>query len=152
MNYFNWFFTIEITYHHFTLFVNIFIKDFYIYFLFFLSFLLVGGSLLYNIVVVFVIHWHESAMNIHVFPIPIPPPTSLSTRSLWVLWRLPSREKINQKYAGIYCIRVELGKHWLNAAIGMWGKPTVFSEGQRKLIKGDRGCVDIWKKEFKWIR
>ena len=36
------------------------------------------------IVVVFVIHWHESAMDLHVFPIPIPPPTSLSTRSLWV--------------------------------------------------------------------
>ena len=31
---------------------------------------------------VFVIHWHES--DIHVFPIPIPSPTSLSTRSLWV--------------------------------------------------------------------
>ena len=24
---------------------------------------------------VFAIHWHESAMDIHVFPIPIPPPT-----------------------------------------------------------------------------
>ena len=35
-------------------------------------------------VVNFVIHWHESAMGLHVFPIPIPPPTSLSTRSLWV--------------------------------------------------------------------
>ena len=33
---------------------------------------------------VFVIHWHESAMDLHVFPIPIPPPTSLSTWSLWV--------------------------------------------------------------------
>ena len=33
---------------------------------------------------VFVIHWHELAMDLHVFPIPIPPPTSLSTRSLWV--------------------------------------------------------------------
>ena len=32
----------------------------------------------------FVIHWHESAMELHVFPIPIPPPTSLSTRFLWV--------------------------------------------------------------------
>ena len=29
---------------------------------------------------VFVIHWHESAMDLHVFTIPIPPPTSLSTR------------------------------------------------------------------------
>ena len=38
----------------------------------------------YNIVVVFVIHWHESAMDIYVFPIPIPPTTSLSTWSLWV--------------------------------------------------------------------
>ena len=33
---------------------------------------------------VFVIHWHESAMDLHLFPIPIPPPASLSTRSLWV--------------------------------------------------------------------
>ena len=29
-------------------------------------------------------HWNELAMGLHVFPIPIPPPTSLSTRSLWV--------------------------------------------------------------------
>ena len=40
--------------------------------------------LFFLIVVVFVIHWHESPLNIHVFPIPISPPTSLSTRSLWV--------------------------------------------------------------------
>ena len=33
---------------------------------------------------VFVIHWHESAMDLHVFPIPSPSPTSLSTRFLWV--------------------------------------------------------------------
>ena len=33
---------------------------------------------------IFVIHWHESAMDLHVFRILIPPPTSLSTRSLWV--------------------------------------------------------------------
>ena len=33
-------------------------------------------------VVDFVIHWNETAMCLHVFPIPIPPPTSLSTRSL----------------------------------------------------------------------
>ena len=32
----------------------------------------------------FVIHRNESAIDLHVFPIPIPPPTSLSTRSLWV--------------------------------------------------------------------
>ena len=34
------------------------------------------------LVVNFVIHWNETAMGLHVFPIPIPPPTSLSTRSL----------------------------------------------------------------------
>ena len=34
------------------------------------------------IVVDFVIHWNETAMGLHVFPIPIPPPTSLSTRPL----------------------------------------------------------------------
>ena len=32
-------------------------------------------------VVNFVIHWNETAMGLHVFPIPIPPPPSLSTRS-----------------------------------------------------------------------
>ena len=32
-------------------------------------------------VVNFVIRWNETAMGLHVFPIPIPPPTSLSTRS-----------------------------------------------------------------------
>ena len=33
---------------------------------------------------VFAIHWHKSAMDLHVFPILIPPPTSLSIPFLWV--------------------------------------------------------------------
>ena len=33
------------------------------------------------IVVVFAIYWHESAMDLHVFPFPIPPPASLSIPS-----------------------------------------------------------------------
>ena len=41
-------------------------------------------SFFFLFVVDFVIHWNETAMGLHVFPIPIPPPTSLSTRSLWV--------------------------------------------------------------------
>ena len=36
-------------------------------------------------VVNFVIHWNEKALGSHVFPIPIPPPTSLPTHSLQVL-------------------------------------------------------------------
>ena len=54
--------------------------------------------LLYNIVVVFVIHWHESAMDLHVFPIPIPPSTSLSTRSFWVF-------PVHQARALVSCIQ-----------------------------------------------
>ena len=65
---------------------------------FFHLFLLVGGSLLYNIVVCFVIHWHESAMDIHVSPIQIPPPTSLSTWSLWVF-------PVHQAQALVSCIQ-----------------------------------------------
>ena len=50
----------------------IFIYFFCLFFLFFI----------FYIVVDFVTHWNETAMGLHVFPIPIPPPTSLSTRSL----------------------------------------------------------------------
>ena len=51
-----------------TFFFNLLYLFFYFYFFLF--------------VVDFVIHWNETAMGLHVFPIPIPPPTSLSTRSL----------------------------------------------------------------------
>ena len=47
---------------------------------------------------VFAIHWHESAMDLHVFPIPIPTPTSLSTWSLWVF-------PVHQPWALVSCIQ-----------------------------------------------
>ena len=46
----------------------------------------------------FVIHWHESAMDLHVFPIPVLPPTSLSTQSLWVF-------PVHQARALVSCIQ-----------------------------------------------
>ena len=47
---------------------------------------------------VFAIHWHESAMDLFAFPIPIPPPTSLSTWSLWVF-------PVHQPWALVSCIQ-----------------------------------------------
>ena len=47
---------------------------------------------------VFVIHWHESAMDLHVFPSPIPAPTSLSIRFLWVF-------PVHQVRALVSCIQ-----------------------------------------------
>ena len=61
-------------------------------------FLLLGSELLYNIVVVFAIHRYESAMYLHVFPIPIPPYTSLSIPSLWVF-------PVHQPWALVSCIQ-----------------------------------------------
>ena len=49
-------------------------------------------------VVDFVIHWNETAMGLHVFPIPIPPPASLSTWSLWVF-------PVHQVWALVSCIQ-----------------------------------------------
>ena len=55
-------------------------------FLFFYLFIFIYLFIIFFFIVVdFVIHWNETAMGLHVFPIPIPPPTSLSTWSLWVL-------------------------------------------------------------------
>ena len=65
---------------------------------FFHLFLLVGGKLLYNIVVVFAIHLHELAMELHVFPIPIPPRASLPIPSFWVF-------PVHQPWALVSCIQ-----------------------------------------------
>ena len=46
----------------------------------------------------FAIHWHESAMDLHVFPIPIPPPTSLFIPSFWIF-------PVHQPWALVSCIR-----------------------------------------------
>ena len=50
--------------------------------LYFVLFCFCFFNLFFLIVVDFVIHWNETTLDLPVFPIPVPSPTSLSTRSL----------------------------------------------------------------------
>ena len=70
--------------------------------------------MLNSIVVVFVIHWHESAMELHAFPILIPPPTALSTRFLVF--------PVHQPRALISCIQpgLDTSPHMLKPVITWW--------------------------------
>ena len=66
---------------------------------FFFSFIFISWRLIiYNIVVVFAIHGHESAMDLHVFPIPIPPPASHPIPSHRVF-------PVHQPWALVSCIQ-----------------------------------------------
>ena len=70
---------------HICVFNMISIKFFYFPFLKINLFILIGGLLLYNILVGFAIHWHESALGVHMSPILNLPPTSLPIPSPWVV-------------------------------------------------------------------
>ena len=52
---------------------------------FFFKFILIGGELLYSIVVVFAMHWPESAISAHVSPSLEPPSHLPPISSLWVV-------------------------------------------------------------------
>ena len=64
---------------------------------FFFSFIFISWRLItLQYCMVFAIHWHESAMDLHVFLIPIPPPTSFSIPSFWVF-------PVHQPWALVSC-------------------------------------------------
>ena len=72
-----------------------FFQIFISFILFYFSFTCISWRLItLHIVVVFAIHWHESAMDLHVFPFPIP----LPIRSLWVF-------PVHQPWALVSCIQ-----------------------------------------------
>ena len=60
-------------------------RHFFFFLKFIFYFFFFSDSFFFFFVVNFVIHWNETSLSLHVFPIPIPPPTSLPTRFLQVL-------------------------------------------------------------------
>ena len=76
------------------------VLPFSIFFIFhFFPFIFISWRLItLQYVVVFAIHWHESAMDLHIFPIPIPSPASLPIPSLWVF-------PVHQPQALVSCIQ-----------------------------------------------
>ena len=69
----------------------------------------IGFFCVFFFVVVFAIHWYESAMDLYVFPIPIPAPASLSIPSLWVF-------PVHQPWALV-------SLHWILYHLMPTGKP-----------------------------
>ena len=99
----------------------------------------------------FVIHWHESAMAIHVFPIPIPPPTALSTWSLWVFPvyqpRLDAWDKCSDLLAFLNYLQFSsfqlLSRVWLSAT------PWIAARQASLSITSSRSLLKLMS--IKWV-
>ena len=98
---------------------------------------------------VFVIHWHESAMDLHVFPIRIPPPTSLFTRSLWAF-------PVHQAQAPVSCIQAGLVICFtldnIHASM-LFSQNIPSSSGCKDFhLQCGRSCFDLWLRKISWRR
>ena len=99
----------------------------------------------------FVIHWNELSLSLHVFPIPIPHPTSLSTRSLHVFPEHQVRALVSCIQPGlVICFTLDTIQQALPSMVKNW-KHFIFFFSSYAFCAVALNCMEIWSSDILFL-